>query len=363
MAEVNVAQTPRGYTYNVENPPLSSTGDINKDPSVMWKVVEREGSILGFFEPCWYGIYTGRQAVPENDTGAFNFMISPKQDDFSTPESLTIAELATAMRFVSEFINSERRLAGFNISTEVRSRRDQVQSWANFHIHCLNLPDLERMEPVFKTPNEYREKLMALTSRLAIKLLTPIIEPDEGIVIDPIEVQTDLALPKSGLLLRLSDNITPQQTAALIKKLDAGFRTSHQEVYDLFVKNYGQKDAAGNTLPYELRSPNEIRALIDSSRFDKKLKKSLVTVAKVLKPENDIESSQKIFQLPSYSLDILRDKAGHLYILLLPYVLKRLGVEKAVGIYPNSRLVEKTSNEKRKQRAKEAFSETVEKIT
>lgn len=364
MVESQINQTIRGYTFGVENPSLpSSEGiDINAGPDVMWDLVEHEGSILGFFPPCWYGIYTGRQSVPENSPGSFNFMISPKKGDFSSPESLTIDELSAAMNFVREFINSGRRIAGFNISQERRDRRDQVQSWDNFHIHCLSFPKTEYMRPVSKMPDEYREKLPILTGRLSANLLSPLVKPDEGMVTGPEEVKTDLALPKSGLLLRLSDSITSLQMATLVKKLDVGFRTAHREVYNLFVRNYEQKGANGKPLPYELRNQDESEELIRSSQFDRKVRMSLINLARVLKSEENTEKSKKIFQLPTYSLDMFRDKDMHLYIMLVPYILKRLGVEKAIGVYPQSKTVEGTPNEKRRQRSGKAFEETVTKI-
>lgn len=366
MVEVNnieqIRQTIRGYTFNIENPPLTSEVDINENPAVMWRVVEKEGGVLGFFPPCWYGIYPGRQAVPEDDPEAFHFMVSPKKDNFSTPRSLTVGELGSCLKFVREFLNSDKRLAGFNISEERRDRRDQVQSWANFHVHCLSLPRLERIEPLVKIPDRHRERLNSLTKQLLVRLLGSTVKPDDGVVTNPSEVETDLVLPQRELLLRLSDDIAPEQMAVLVKKLDIDFRKAHEEVFSLFVKNYRQ-DVAWNRLPYKLRTSSETRTLIGSSRFDRKTKTSLLKLVDVLKPEESVESSQKIFQLPTYTLNMFVDKKGHLYISLFPYIFRRLGAPEALGVYPNSRFIEGASNKERKQRAKKAFDETLQKLS
>jgi len=107
-------------------------------------------------------------------------MVSPRIDNFSTPETLTLDELTEAAEFVKKFVNSGRRVAGFNISQEPRKRRDQIQSWANFHIHCVHFPSAEGLAPIFAIPDRQREKLRSLTGKLLIELVAPVVKPEEG---------------------------------------------------------------------------------------------------------------------------------------------------------------------------------------
>lgn len=347
----------KAYHIDVMNPLFSPRAtEIGIDPKAMWDIIRERSLSLGDLGNGWECIFPEGQNVPDESDGV-HVMIAPRMDTFVKLTDFGFEELSIGTSFILKFVKSASGLAiaGWNISNEPPGRRSQPQSWPNFHFHCIKYPDdISKLDYTPPDLIDYGYSLFEPILEKYIAFNDLVTEEIERVELQNNSFQP--YFPRGGLMYRLSDSTTPQAISRLIKSFDEQYREAHQEFFSLFVSNYEEVRGSNWAEPYKLRSEEEVKRLMDKSKFDQTQQVKLLLVFKLLKPETEVDSNRLIYRSPAYTGSLFKDNNGQIYIFFHPFISRPGGFPHSLGIEIIRKSYEGISLKQRRERAERLYN-------
>lgn len=326
-----------GSHLYVENKPFFSLGeDINSDPEALWRQFEEKGEILARINHEWRIVYPANQCVPEQGEGVHVMWSIRDPRQFHTPQTLSEERLSPSMRMALQFIDLPRGVAGYNISEDTTlliqdaRRKPTPQTWRNLHIHGLQLPQHESLQPIERkadSPIEpiileevFREFFSTFSYHGFATHSSPV---EQGIFSFPIRDKS---------ILRLRPDITPAELAVVTREIDWLYRAFHRELFSCYVANYVAVAQSGWHDPYTLLPRDEMHRRITQFISAGTQQKRLLTLyAHMLREEEMTVSAEKRFyKSPSYSVALFKQDENP-YLVIHPHLLRNMNVLGTVG--------------------------------
>lgn len=366
------AKKARGFILRSENPRLTSSFDpsimvTDADKSWLMTYVAEKNVLADIPGTDWKLLYPGAQAVPEDGDGV-HFLLSPRRSVFCTPENLTVSDLTPAMNFLKIFLEGERTMAAFNISSDPLDRRPQSQRWANLHFHGFVLPTTLEGVNSLVAPWDSKGELLKLREQSWVsmeRILQEVFVPKINVGGFEYESKHGEKLgnyvQRGGVCFRVK-YVSGERLAESVKLMDKTYRDLHKVFFGAFASNYSQVQANNWNDGYVLRPRSEMASIVGTIEgLSENSKRFLMKVGGVLKQNDPEGKDSRIYRAPSYSVGMVRD-GSDLMVVFNPHILRIGGAVEVLGIAAIKDTVEGVSIEGRRTRDIEVIGRTLARL-